>query len=398
MKIYIYDSNLTLERMAGTPDIQQYESNATLLFFSCANINLNNYTEYTAMFSATPNGATIPLNDIITEFGSMEFNGKIYWGYKYFVSAKFTQIEGPMTCNLKLESHSQTYIAATFTLNVAYSSSSAQVYSDITQAQWKALIRYCVGMRNPDMGTINYSYLDYYNDEDSVGSYTFFDQDGIPHLLFVGYDPASGEVSQTDIYHNSSAMIMRTRTYDGSWGNWAEISPGSIASCVTFDNTGLTNINSNNVQNALEELDGFVSNPCAIVKDLVTPLRESALQGFTATRVGGSYYVIAKNGEDLSEEDRETYLLTMTGNAKPRNGNCYQHLAMDEDGNIYDFRMIGTQLRAYIVADLAKRSDLTAMRTEIMTSIAEDYLTKEEAASTYETKVQTWSSYPSLMN
>lgn len=406
MKFYLFGENRTLERMVGTPDVRQYEDNSTLIFMSVKGVTAGNYTDYSARFSASPNGVNQPLTDYITDFGTMELDGTIYWGYKYFISSKFTQISGPLIANLVLESGNETLITQGVVLQVNPSSLSSNWNQNINQSQWYALIKYCAQMRNPDLGVINRSYLDSYYGAERVGSYSWFDHNGKAHVVFIGYDSVTEQTSQVDFSYTSTTMVMTARRHlNGSWAPWAEISAGGSAQSTSFDDSD-TGIDANNVQEALEALDRLISNPFSICKSLVQPIRQlTPLENWTATKVGSSYYVLAYDGDEPSEAKREEYLLYMTGTPKLRSDDDFQHLTMDEAGTVYDFRLIGNEFRAYVVASIATetsvdelRQSLQELTSNVYTKAEADniFATKTYVDGTFATKAQTWSAYPSI--
>ena len=229
MKIFIYDENRVLMRTVGTPDIMQGENNATLIFMSVAGIDETNFQNYLAQFAATI-GTSHPA-DIITDFGTYVLDGVEYKGWKYFVSSKFTQVAGALNANLILSSGGSTLISQTVTLNVNPSASGVTWFQNITQAQWNALVGYCIGMRNPNMGTIAQSYLDYYYGETKAGSYVYFDNGGKAHLLFVGYDSDNGITTQNDYSYTLDSLKVDVRErVNNVWSSWTTIGIGNVPS------------------------------------------------------------------------------------------------------------------------------------------------------------------------
>lgn len=229
MKIFIYDESRVLMRTVGTPDVMQGENNATLIFMSVAGIDETNFQNYLAQFAATI-GTSHPA-DIITDFGTYVLDGIEYKGWKYLVSSKFTQVAGVLNANLVLSSNGSTLISQTVSLNVNPSASGVTWFKNITQAQWNALVGYCIGMRNPNMGTIAQSYLDYYYGETKVGSYVYFDDGGKAHLLFVGYDSDNGITTQNDYSYTATSLKVDVRERTNNvWSSWITIGIGNVPS------------------------------------------------------------------------------------------------------------------------------------------------------------------------
>ena len=138
MKIFIYDESRALIRTVGTPDVMQGENNATLIFMSVAGIDESNFHDYMAQFAATV--GTTHAADVITDFGPYVLDGATYYGWKYFVSSKFTQVAGVLNANLVLSSGGSTLISQTVSLNVNPSASGVTWFKGITQAQWEQLL------------------------------------------------------------------------------------------------------------------------------------------------------------------------------------------------------------------------------------------------------------------
>lgn len=326
MKIFIYDENRVLMRTVGTPDIMQGENNATLIFMSVAGIDETNFQNYLAQFAATI-GTSHPA-DIITDFGTYVLDGVEYKGWKYFVSSKFTQVAGALNANLILSSGGSTLISQTVTLNVNPSASGQTWNQNIDLAKWYQLLAYTIGLKNPKVGVIADSYLDTYNSEGQAGSYFYFGEDGVPHLLFVGYDEDDDLIAQTDYYSDGGAMYCRSRTFsDGEWTEWET---SDQASAISVNVSGLPQLTgANTVQKAISALAHAVY-PIAFVASL-TP------SPFTSVDVPNSKDKVIKDdlGQDLNVGGVLDYAFAMFGRYNTHAFDFDNTLIMTSDGAIY---------------------------------------------------------------
>lgn len=326
MKIFIYDENRVLMRTVGTPDIMQGENNATLIFMSVAGIDESNFQNYLAQFAATI-GTSHPA-DIITDFGTYVLDGVEYKGWRYFVSSKFTQVAGALNANLILSSGGSTLISQTVTLNVNPSASGQTWNQNIDLAKWYQLLAYTIGLKNPKVGVIADSYLDTYNSEGQAGSYFYFGEDGVPHLLFVGYNEDDDLIAQTDYYSDGGAMYCRSRTFsDGEWTEWET---SDQASAISVNVTGLPQLTgANTVQKAIAALSHAVY-PIAFVTSL-TP------SPFTSVDVPNSKDKIIKDdlGQDLNAGGVLDYAFAIFGRYNTHAFGFDNTLIMTSDGAIY---------------------------------------------------------------
>lgn len=347
MKIYLFDENFVLKDQIGTPDLHQYEDNATMVFFSVEGINETNYTDYVATFSATLAGATAPTTDIVTEFVTLELSGIEHKGFRYMVSRKFTQIAGSLTANFVLSKNGVIKVSQSVFLNVMASSGSVNWNGSITQAQWYQLLAYSVGLRNPNLGEIDLStanILDDYRTEEQLGAYLFIDShDGYPCLLFVTKD-RDDIFYQTIMYVADGGLLSEERYYDelSGWSEWENFDGAESLSYTSESGGKLYQLsNSYTVESALTTLDKLMPNPVILAQYFnITMTGVDTKTWYKFTDDGnGNLTVTNLDNSNLSDADYTTFVgkYGMVGKVIPsttKDGN--QITFVLADGTIYN--------------------------------------------------------------
>lgn len=373
MKIFIYDENRVLMRTVGTPDIMQGENNATLIFMSVAGIDETNFQNYLAQFAATI-GTSHPA-DIITDFGTYVLDGVTYYGWKYFVSSKFTQVAGALNANLILSSGGSTLISQTVTLNVNPSASGVTWFKNITQAQWEQLLAYCIGLRNPNLGVVDTSadpnILDDYNSEAQLGAYLFVEaQNGNLCLLTVGYDDNDEAIVQNVLSVHGSALYISSRMYeDGEWTDWTNAS-GAGAISVRSNLFHKIPTASDDVEAALVSIDKLLPNNFIMAQDFFVNLAGDNLKdvGYTFTDLGNdSYMVNFPSGKDVSD-----FMERMCGVRRipaPELANS-QVIILTTGGSAYALYKSGNNYIVQLVTAYALKSALDAVNHTLSEGIA----------------------------
>jgi len=225
MQFFHFGTGNQLIQQINSGYCMQYSDSVERVFVSHDIITQENYQRYSAILSCTPNGTSTALANFALTWGSVEIAGTTYWGFYCYLSSLYTQVNGPMACNLVVSNLTQVIVSQTFSIMVNAASSSTNWSESINQAQWKELMNYISGLKIPNLGSINFvlgtagSIIDGYYGSVNAGAYYFTDRNGVPYLLFVSY--ASGTTTQTLYYVGANSLTTSKRTYVSSWGSWS---------------------------------------------------------------------------------------------------------------------------------------------------------------------------------
>jgi hypothetical protein len=233
MQFFHFGTGNQLIQQINSGYCMQYSDSVEQVFVAHDSITQSNYSDYSAILSCTPNGATTALADFALTWGSIEIAGTTYWGFYCYLSSLYTQVNGPMACNLVVSNLTQVIVSQTFSIMVNASSSSTNWSESINQAQWKELMNYVSGLKIPNLGTVNFvlgtagSIIDNYYGSENAGAYYFTDSSGNSYLLAVGY---SRTVTTQTLYYKlagNSVFVGAQRTYDSGattpeWSAWSQ--------------------------------------------------------------------------------------------------------------------------------------------------------------------------------
>lgn len=263
MQFFHFGTGNQLIQQINSGHCMQYSDSVEQVFVAHDSITKDNYSDYSAILSCTPNGAATALANFALTWGSVEIAGTPYWGFYCYLSSLYTQIAGPMACNLVVSSLTQVIVSQTFSIMINAASSSTNWSESITQAQWKELMNYVSGLKIPNLGTVNFvlgtagSIIDNYYGSENAGAYYFTDTSGESYLLLVGY---SGTTTTQSLYYIDTAknvFATAQRTYNSGattpeWSAWSEhtgylpISGGTMLGPVNFGNYSSTWVNGTN--------------------------------------------------------------------------------------------------------------------------------------------------------
>src|SRR5574344_109324 len=251
MQFFHFGTGNQLIQQINSGYCMQYSDSVEQVFVSHDIITQENHQRYSAILSCTPNGATTALADFALTWGSVEIAGTTYWGFYCYLSSLYTQVNGPMACNLVVSNLTQVIVSQTFSIMVNAASSSTNWSESITQAQWKELMNYVSGLKIPNLGTVNFvlgtsgSIIDNYYGSANAGAYYFTDSSGNSYLLAVGY---SRTVTTQTLYYKlagNSVFVGAQRTYDSGattpeWSAWSQytgylpLTGGTMLGAVNF--------------------------------------------------------------------------------------------------------------------------------------------------------------------